>query len=337
MLKLEEVELNERFSVEGSKCDTFECSKIKEKDIDELVQSRKIVNGRVERVLGNGDAIVRFESGLTAVCPYDETDIRDKKRLSYIRRMIGENFDFLINGRNENGEIVLSRKEIQKEVVEYLKHDINPGTILNGKVVGMGEHGIYFDIGRGIRGFLDYKDEAINRHCRKYSIGDEIPVVFRGICPNYRALLSTVELYGDWEQNEEVLDMYEARIGVVKTVSETGAFIAVSHNLTGLADVIDGFDLESGDVVSVVIRGKSKEKMRIKLMVVKKLDKSNNIEPHMFTRSGRIVKWEYAPENYIGNKRTYSIDYEGKSSILEFKDRQDKKQDEEKSKKDEEN
>lgn len=318
MIKLEEFTQNERYLVEGTIYERIPRNSYEKSGIPFLIENKSIINGKVIKVDSNGDATIRFNNGLIGICQYEELDIYSNSINNYTRRMVGCNFDFIV--KSLNGDTVeLTRKELQKEVIDYLTNEVKPGSIIKAKVVGVGHSKLYCDVGRGVRGILNFKNVCVHKCGKEYKIGEVIPVVFKGIFSSGTAIVSTVELYGDWEQNAQLLSNYETRVGRVKAITESGAFIVLTPNISGLADRINRNNLKEGDNVSVFIRGISPDKMRIKLAVVQKLDEKCVLDEELFVTEGRIAQWQYEPEGCVSSLRE-KVDYDNKPSLIADKE-----------------
>lgn len=311
----EDFELNTRYVTEGNG-DYISIENIAQ--VPSLIENNDIVSGIVVRVLGKGDIFVKLGNGINAICRANNIDLRNRRNIRELSKMVGNKYDFLVESINDKGEIEVSRRKLQEEVAKYFLDEVKPGSIITGVVKTIKRYGILVDIGRGLIGVLTYKEMQLHKNNRKFEIGQEMPVVFKGLFDNDVAALSTVELLGTWEQNTSLIERYETRIGYVKMVTDYGAFITLAPNISGLADNIEGFNLSAGDMVSVMVRNISDAKMRVRLTLVSKLTKEESVDSnvHYFIDKGRIVYWEYEPENFIGERRTVPSDYSNMSAIL---------------------
>jgi ribosomal protein S1 len=321
MIKTEEFQLNKRYALEGTREKNLHLG-----NLAKLIKQKDIINGMVIKVASNGDLSIKFRNSLVAICKYVDIGIRKAPKLEELRDMVGKYYDFIITSK-EDDKVYVSRRAIQEEVVEYFKNEVKPGTIIKARIKSKGRYEIFFDVGRGIRGCMKFRNIALNEFKGYFKKDDIIPVVFRGIYPNGKVEVSTMELYGDWEQNAALLNNYEARIGQVKYVADCGAFIILTPNIVGLADRVDGLNLKPGDMVRVVVRIATPEKMRVKLTVAKKLQNNCDIEAQTLLSEGRITYFEYEPESCVSKRRIEPIDYTTKSSLLEMPERQPREQD----------
>ena len=83
--------------------------------------------------------------------------------------------------------------------------------------------------------------------------------------------------------------------GCVRGIKDYGAFVELTPNLSGLAELRG--DLRDGDRVSVYIKAILPERMKIKLLAIDRLP-PEAAPPALryFITSGRLRRWHYAPE-----------------------------------------
>ena len=162
-----------------------------------------------------------------------------------------------INDTTNN--VILSRKSVQQEALNWLKTNLQPGMVVNG-------------IGGGIVGLLHIEDISVSRIKspeERFSIGQKINVMIKSIDnENNKVVLSYKELLGDWEEN---IKEYNEKTVVEGTVKEAdkyknGIFIELKPNLVGLAEYKEG--LEYGQRVNVYIKKIIKDRKKIKLLII---------------------------------------------------------------------
>ena len=103
--------------------------------------------------------------------------------------------------------------------------------------------------------------------------------------------LTMRELLGTWQENAARFRAGQTVTGIVRTVTDYGAFIALTPNLCGLAET-DG-RLRPGQAVCVFIRAILPETLRIKLTVLHPLEA---LPPQalVYTRTeGHLDLWRY--------------------------------------------
>lgn len=175
-----------------------------------------------------------------------------------------------INDTTNN--VILSRKSVQQEALNWLKTNLQPGMVVNGIVKNIRKFGAFVEIGGGIVGLLHIEDISVSRIKspeERFSIGQKINVMIKSIDnENNKVVLSYKELLGGWEEN---IKEYNEKTVVEGTVKEAdkyknGIFIELKPNLVGLAEYKEG--LEYGQRVNVYIKKIIKDRKKIKLLII---------------------------------------------------------------------
>ena len=170
----------------------------------------------------------------------------------------------------------LSRKEAQERCQSHLFAKRRPGDLLFAKVTHMEPFGAFFDLGCGVTALLPVDAISVSRisHPRdRLSIGEVLPVVIRSMDPESgRIALSLRELLGTWEENAARFEAGQTVFGILRSVEAYGAFVELTPNLAGLAELRE-FSREEllsgiGDAVSVYIKSIVPERMKIKLVLI---------------------------------------------------------------------
>ena len=191
---------------------------------------------------------------------------------------------------------LLSRADAQQRCREEYFDLLQPGDILPATVTSMESFGAFCDVGCGLIALLpiDYLSVSRIRTPRdRLRIGQDIYCVIRKRDDLGRLVLSMKELLGTWEENAAAFAEGETVIGYVRGIESYGVFIELAPNLAGLAELRQ--DLAPGDCVSVYIKSILPEKMKIKLVVLNRIENAPAApDPVFFCRRGHIDRWEYA-------------------------------------------
>ena len=171
-----------------------------------------------------------------------------------------------------NGNVILSRKNAQEEVLNWVKNELEPGMVVNGIVKNMRKFGAFVEIGGGVVGLLHIEDISVSRIKspeERFSVGQKINVMIKSIDKeNNKIILSYKELLGGWEDN--IKDYSEKTVveGIVKEPDKfkNGIFIELKPNLVGLAEYKEG--LKYGQKVNVYIKKIIRDKKKIKLLII---------------------------------------------------------------------
>lgn len=140
---------------------------------------------------------------------------------------------------NGNEYAVLSREKAQRKCLDNYISTLVPGDIVNARVTRLESFGAFVDIGCGIIALLPIDAISVSRieHPKeRFSEGMDIRAVIRSI-ENGRINLSHKELLGTWEQNAAAFSPGETVSGIIRSVESYGAFVELSPNLAGLAEI----------------------------------------------------------------------------------------------------
>ena len=208
---------------------------------------------------------------------------------------VGRPICFTVMGFAPDGTALLSRRSAQEAALEQIFRENRPGDILPAVVTGLAPFGAFCDIGCGALGLLGTRRICMSRPAHAADclrVGQRIFTAVRTIDPVQRRVTLTMrELLGTWQENAARFRAGQTVTGVVRTVTDYGAFIALTPNLCGLAET-DG-RLRPGQAVCVFIRAILPETLRIKLTVLHPLEA---LPPQalVYTRTeGHLDLWRY--------------------------------------------
>ena len=209
----------------------------------------------------------------------------------------------------QDGKIVaiLSRREAQENCQKALFAERRPGDLLYAKVTHMEPFGAFLDVGCGVSALLPVDAISISRisHPRdRLSYGEKLPVVIKSMDrESGRISLSLRELLGTWEENAARFEAGQTVFGILRSVESYGAFVELSPNLAGLAE-LRGFSMEDlkgnlGGAVSVYIKSICPERMKVKLVLIDFCkgvrltgEKTFFVDP---TVTEHLSRWIYSP------------------------------------------
>lgn len=215
---------------------------------------------------------------------------------------VGKPVSFRVLELPEDGPALLSRRLAQEEARRHLFETAAPGDILPAVVTSLASFGAFCDIGCGLPALLGIEQISVSRisHSRERFREDQpIFAVLRSMEPETgRVFLSHRELLGTWEENAARFRPGQTVTGIVRSVREYGAFVELTPNLSGLAE--PNFDLHPGDVVSVYIKSILPQRLKIKLVALRRLDPAS-VPPrplHYFRTAGHMDFWRYGNEGF---------------------------------------
>ena len=243
--------------------------------------------------LGSAMGLIPYEQTAIGIA---EGAIRDVAILA----LVGRPVCFQVQNA-ASSPVLLSRRAAQLAARNALFAQHHPGDILPAVVTNPTRFGAFCDIGCGLVGLLGIKNLSISRirHSQeRVQEGQRLFVLLRTMDPETgRVTLSHKELLGTWAQNAAAFQAGQTVTGIVRSKKDYGLFIELAPNLSGLAEPRAG--LEEGDAVSVYIKSILPQKQKIKLIVLKKLDRALLAQPPIryFETEGHLQSWQYGPSD----------------------------------------
>ncbi len=178
---------------------------------------------------------------------------------------------FKIENIENDNKVLLSRKSVQQEALQYIKNDMQVGQQVTGIVKNIRPYGAFIEIGGGVVGLAHIEDLSIARIKTPYErlkIGQKVKIVIKSI-DRYtgKVNLSYKETLGTWEENAEKFSTGMKVEGIIRETekNKNGIFIELTPNLVGMAEYTEGF--EYGQKVNVYIKKIDKEKKKVKLLI----------------------------------------------------------------------
>ena len=182
--------------------------------------------------------------------------------------------------------------------MDYFLKTLQPGMLLVCRITHLASFGAFADIGCGIIAMLPIELTSVSRlsHSRERFVqGQKILAVVKDFDRQTRRItLSHRELLGTWMENASRFAPGETVQGIVRSVKDYGAFVELTPNLSGLADLREG--LEPGERVSVFIKSLRPERMKIKLQIIERLPPLPQPPPIQYQiTDGPLERWVYSP------------------------------------------
>ena len=243
--------------------------------------------------LGAIKGIIPREEGAIGI---REGTVRDIAVISRVNRPVC----FIITDlrKNEAGKpiAILSRRLAQERCMREYISQLIPGDIIDAKVTHLDSFGAFADIGCGIVSLLPIDAISVSRidHPReRLAVGMEIRAVIKSV-ENGRISLTHKELLGTWEENVQRFSVGETVAGIIRSVEDYGAFVELTPNLAGLAEMKE--DLRPGQQASVYIKNIIPARMKIKLIIIDTFAYDYRpAEPEYFYHGDHIDSFCYSP------------------------------------------
>lgn len=242
---------------------------------EDIVDTNDIFQGIVERCDENYNLYVKMNNGLEGVIPRQEVDAInvDERGLPKTNLCIGKvnkYVQYKVKER-EGDKFILSRKDVQKEVINSIKTDLQVGQTVNGIVKNITPYGAFIDIGGGVVGLVYIEDLSVARiktPFERIKIGQKLKIVVKYIDRETAKInLSYKDILGTWEDNANNFTTGMKTQGIIRETEKNkkGIFIEITPNLVGMAEYREG--LNYGERVDVIIKKIDYDKKKIKLIV----------------------------------------------------------------------
>ncbi len=246
-------------------------------------------------------------NGITGLIPRSEAALglsSGRTREIALLSRVGKPVCFQVIGEGD-GQYLFSRARVQQKALNYLMENLLPGDVICARVTHLEPFGAFVDIGCGLTSLVGIEHISVSRiahPAERFYPGQWIHVAVRGVDPSMgRVHLTHRELLGTWLENARRFSPGETVSGVVRGNEDYGVFVELSPNLSGLAERKEG--VISGDGVSVYIKSILPEKMKVKLILIDKLEKapSTLIRPEDYQiTQGRLQHFLYSPPGKEG-------------------------------------
>ena len=262
------------FTPEGWSDEKQELSK---DSIYSVIDNKSVLQGVVNSCDKNYNLHINLGNGLKGVIPRGEIEAINAgaegfPRESLCTGKVNKFVQFRVKELTEDGDVILSRRDVQQDALNWVKNDLQVGTKLSGIVKNIKPYGVFIEIGGGVVGLAHIEDLSVARiksPSERVEIGQKIDIIVKSIDRNEgKVILSYKELLGTWEENAEKFQEKTQVKGIVRETekNKNGIFIELTPNLVGMAEYIDG--LEYGQTVDVYIKKIIPEKKKIKLVIV---------------------------------------------------------------------
>lgn len=254
-----------------------EITKLNQTDIDKYMKNKEILQGLVRECDDNYNLHINFENGLNGIIPREEVEginVQENglPKENLCTGKVHKFVQFKVKDIDNQNRLILSRKQVQEEALNWVKKDLEVGQKVTGIVKNIKPYGAFVEIGGGVVGIIHIEDLSVARIKTPYErlkIGQKIDIVVKSIDREQgKVILSYKETLGTWEENAK---MFTPGIKVKGIVRETekhknGIFIELTPNLVGMAEYEEG--LMYGQDVDVYIKKIDMDKKKVKLLIV---------------------------------------------------------------------
>ena len=245
-------------------------------EINEAWQNGKIMQAKDYKCDSGYNLHVNLGNNIEGIIPRDEVEAINVDNAGFPRpnictSKVNQYVQFKVKNIIEQN-VILSRKSVGKEVINWINNELNQGDIVNGIIKNIRPYGVFVEIGGGIVGLLHIEDISVARiksPNERFEIGQKIKVMIKSIDKKMdRVILTYKELLGTWEENVKEYEEGKTVTGIARDIekSKNGIFIELKPNLVGLAEYKE--NIEYGETVNVYIKKIIPEKKKVKLLIV---------------------------------------------------------------------
>lgn len=274
--------------------------------LEQAALERRLLEGVAVLCDAAHNLVVDF-NGFTGLIPRSEAamglETGETREIAVLSR-VGKPVCFEIMGQ-QDGQYLFSRARAQRRALDYLMNHLAPGDILTARVTHLEPFGAFVDIGCGVTSLIGIEHISVSRishPAERFTPGQTVYAAVSGLDREKgRVSLTHRELLGSWLENIARFSPGETVSGIVRGNEDYGVFVELSPNLSGLAERKEG--LPDGAGVSVYIKSIIPEKMKVKLILIDRLEQppSALVQPRDYRiTSGHLDYWRYSPPHKQG-------------------------------------
>jgi small subunit ribosomal protein S1 len=195
---------------------------------------------------------------------------------------LDEEIEIVILDFNENKDrISLGRKQLMPHPWENIDEKYPVGKVVVGKVVSLTDYGAFIELETGIEGLIHISEMSWSQHIKHPSqllhVGMEVEVKVLNVESDEKKIsLGLKQLEPDpWEKIDEKYPINSKYTGVVRNLTQFGAFVELEEGIDGLVHISDlswtkkirhpSEVVKKGDEIEVIVLGINRDERRIAL------------------------------------------------------------------------
>ena len=161
-----------------------------EKDnINTYIENDEILQGLVKECDESYNLYINLGNGITGIIPREEVEginIEENglPKTNLCTGKVHKFVQFKVKEQRDNEVVILSRKEVQEEALNWVKNDLEKGQKVTGIVKNIKPYGAFIEIGGGIVGLAHIEDLSIARiksPFERLKIGQKVELVVKYI------------------------------------------------------------------------------------------------------------------------------------------------------------
>ena len=195
---------------------------------------------------------------------------------------LDEEIEVVILDYNENKDrISLGRKQLLPHPWENVEEKYPVGKVVTGKIVSLTDYGAFVELETGIEGLIHISEMSWSQHIKHPSqilhVGSEVEAKVLSIESEEKKIsLGLKQLEPDpWEEIEAKYPINSRHKGIVRNLTQFGAFVELEEGIDGLVHISDlswtkkirhpSEVVKKGDEIEVIVLGINREERRIAL------------------------------------------------------------------------
>ena len=195
---------------------------------------------------------------------------------------LDEEIEVVILDYNENKDrISLGRKQLMPHPWEKIDKKYPVGNVVEGKVVSLTDYGAFIELETGIEGLIHISEMSWSQHIKHPSqilhVGQEVNAKVLSIEPDAKKIsLGLKQLEPDpWENIDEKYQVNSKHQGIVRNLTQFGAFVELEEGIDGLVHISDlswtkkirhpSEVVKKSDEIEVIVLGINRDERRIAL------------------------------------------------------------------------
>jgi small subunit ribosomal protein S1 len=195
---------------------------------------------------------------------------------------LDEEIEVVILDYNENKDrISLGRKQLLPHPWENVDVKYPVGKVVTGKIVSLTDYGAFVELETGIEGLIHISEMSWSQHIKHPSqilhVGSEVEAKVLSIESEEKKIsLGLKQLEPDpWEEIEAKYPINSRHKGIVRNLTQFGAFVELEEGIDGLVHISDlswtkkirhpSEVVKKGDEIEVIVLGINREERRIAL------------------------------------------------------------------------
>ena len=253
-----------------------EITKVESSQIENYIRNNETLQGLVNKCDEQYNLYINLGNGIQGIIPRKEVEAINLQedglpKVNLCTGKVHKFVQFKVKNRSEDNRVILSRKQVQAETLEWVKNELTVGERLTGIVKSIKPYGAFVEVAGGVVGLVHIEDLSVARIKTPYErvrIGQKIQVVVKSIDRGKgKIILSYKETLGTWEENASKFQTGTKVIGKVRETekNKNGIFIELTPNLVGMAEYVEG--VEYGQEVEVYIKKIDKDRKKVKLLI----------------------------------------------------------------------